>query len=89
MSTDFRVVFVLYPGVTQLDFTGPFEVFARLPHARCTLASVAGGMPSSLALSGSCVMVMLLLEVESRPGSTWRSRGCLKLRAPTTLRRCT
>jgi len=43
MSSDFHVVFALYPGVTQLDFTGPFEVFARLPHARCTLASVAGG----------------------------------------------
>jgi cyclohexyl-isocyanide hydratase len=43
MSAEFRVVFALYPGVTQLDFTGPFEVFARLPHARCMLASVAGG----------------------------------------------
>jgi transcriptional regulator GlxA family with amidase domain len=26
-----------------LDFTGPFEVFARLPAARCLLASVEGG----------------------------------------------
>jgi cyclohexyl-isocyanide hydratase len=43
MSRDFSVVFALYPRVTQLDFTGPFEVFARLPQARCTLASVAGG----------------------------------------------
>jgi cyclohexyl-isocyanide hydratase len=43
MSSEFRVVFALYPRVTQLDFTGPFEVFARLPQARCTLASVAGG----------------------------------------------
>jgi transcriptional regulator GlxA family with amidase domain len=43
MSAEFHVVFALYPGVTQLDFTGPFEVFARLPQARCTLASVAGG----------------------------------------------
>lgn len=43
MSADFHVVFALYPEVTQLDFTGPFEVFARLPEARCTLASVAGG----------------------------------------------
>src|ERR1700722_4690576 len=43
MSAEFDVVFALYPGVTQLDFTGPFEVFSRLPHARCTLASVAGG----------------------------------------------
>ena len=43
MSTDFSVVFALYPGVTQLDFTGPFEVFARLPGARCVLASAQGG----------------------------------------------
>jgi transcriptional regulator GlxA family with amidase domain len=43
MSAEFHVVFALYPGVTQLDFTGPFEVFSRLPHARCMLASVAGG----------------------------------------------
>jgi cyclohexyl-isocyanide hydratase len=43
MSVEFHVVFALYPGVTQLDFTGPFEVFSRLPHARCTLASVDGG----------------------------------------------
>src|SRR5271170_5218274 len=40
---DFPVVFALYPRVTQLDFTGPFEVFARLPGARCLLASVEGG----------------------------------------------
>src|SRR5277367_339520 len=40
---DFPVVFALYPRVTQLDFTGPFEVFARLPGARCVLASVEGG----------------------------------------------
>jgi cyclohexyl-isocyanide hydratase len=39
----FNVVFALYPRVTQLDFTGPFEVFARLPGARCVLASVDGG----------------------------------------------
>lgn len=38
------VVFALYPDVTQLDATGPFEVFSRLPDARCVLASVAGGV---------------------------------------------
>jgi cyclohexyl-isocyanide hydratase len=43
MKTDFPVVFALYPRITQLDFTGPFEVFARLPGAKCLLASVAGG----------------------------------------------
>lgn len=43
MSPDFPVVFALYPGITQLDFTGPYEVLTRLPGARCTLASIAGG----------------------------------------------
>jgi cyclohexyl-isocyanide hydratase len=43
MSSEFEVVFALYPHVTQLDFTGPFEVFARLPGARCVLAAAEGG----------------------------------------------
>src|SRR4029077_15240990 len=43
MTSDFTVVFALYPRVTQLDFTGPFEIFARLPRARCVLASTDGG----------------------------------------------
>ena len=43
MSTEFRVVFVLFPHVTQLDFTGPHEVLWRLPGAKCMLASTTGG----------------------------------------------
>jgi cyclohexyl-isocyanide hydratase len=43
MAAPFTVVFALYPRITQLDFTGPFEVLARLPDARCVLASVEGG----------------------------------------------
>ena len=43
MPSDFPVVFALFPRITQLDFTGPFEVFSRLPGARCVLASVEGG----------------------------------------------
>lgn len=43
MSQDFTVLFALYPRVTQLDFTGPYEVFTRLPGARMVLASTAGG----------------------------------------------
>ena len=39
----FHIVFALFPGVTQLDFTGPHQVFSRWPEARVTLASVAGG----------------------------------------------
>jgi transcriptional regulator GlxA family with amidase domain len=49
MSQDFPVVFALYPGVTQLDFTGPLEVFLRLPGARVVLAASEGG---ELALPG-------------------------------------
>ena len=43
MPTDFPVVFALYPDVTQLDFTGPLEVLARLPQARIVLAAATGG----------------------------------------------
>lgn len=42
MSQEFPIVFALYPRVTQLDFTGPYEVFARLPGARSILASTTG-----------------------------------------------
>jgi cyclohexyl-isocyanide hydratase len=28
---------VLFPNVTQLDFTGPYEVFARLPNVQLYL----------------------------------------------------
>jgi len=43
MAQDFPVVFALYPRVTQLDFTGPLEVLARLPRARIVLAASQGG----------------------------------------------
>ncbi|MFL6603612.1 MAG: DJ-1/PfpI family protein [Steroidobacteraceae bacterium] len=43
MTATFPVVFALFPRVTQLDFTGPAEVFARLPGARIVLASTEGG----------------------------------------------
>jgi cyclohexyl-isocyanide hydratase len=30
VMADFNVGFVIFPGITQLDFTGPFEVLSRL-----------------------------------------------------------
>src|SRR6266542_6265365 len=39
----FVIVFALFPGVTQLDFTGPHQVFSSLPGASVILASAAGG----------------------------------------------
>ena len=63
MIADFPVVFVLYPRVTQLDFTGPFEVFWRLPGAQCVLASASGG---DLAADGGITFtnVRRLADVE-------------------------
>ncbi|MGH9641031.1 MAG: DJ-1/PfpI family protein [Terriglobales bacterium] len=43
VTEEFAIVFALYPGITQLDFTGPYEVLARLPGARAILASTRGG----------------------------------------------
>ncbi len=37
-----HIVFALYPGVTHLDFTGPHQVFARLPGAQIVCASATG-----------------------------------------------
>ena len=33
----------MFPGVTQLDFTGPHQVFSSLPGSEVIVASVAGG----------------------------------------------
>jgi cyclohexyl-isocyanide hydratase len=37
--TTFNVGFVIFPGLTQLDFTGPLEVLSRLPDARCHIVA--------------------------------------------------
>jgi putative intracellular protease/amidase len=37
-----HIVFALYPGVTQLDFTGPHQFFSRLPGGKVTVASESG-----------------------------------------------
>jgi cyclohexyl-isocyanide hydratase len=39
----FRIVEVIYQGLTQLDFTAPHTVFSRLPHAETVVASLSGG----------------------------------------------
>jgi transcriptional regulator GlxA family with amidase domain len=41
--SDFPVIFALYPRLNQLDFTGPLEVFTRLPGARIVLAAARPG----------------------------------------------
>src|SRR5579884_961497 len=48
------IVFALFPGATQLDFTGPHQVFARLLGASAILASPLGGTVEAdgMAFSG-------------------------------------
>jgi len=43
MAAAFRIVFILYPRLTQLDFTGPYEILARMPGAEAIIASKDGG----------------------------------------------
>ncbi|WP_203076342.1 DJ-1/PfpI family protein [Falsiroseomonas ponticola] len=43
MSERFRILFVIYPGMTQLDFTGPHQFLSRLPGGEVLVASPAGG----------------------------------------------
>jgi transcriptional regulator GlxA family with amidase domain len=38
-----RILFAVYPGMTQLDFTGPHQFFARMPGAEIVVASSIGG----------------------------------------------
>ena len=43
MAEPTTIVFALYPQITPLDFTGPYEVLRRLPAARTIVASREGG----------------------------------------------
>ena len=43
MTPPFTIAFPLYPGLTQLDFTGPHQLLCRLPGAKIILASAQGG----------------------------------------------
>ena len=42
-DTPFRIVEVIYPGMTQLDFTAPHTVFSRIPDTETIVASEPGG----------------------------------------------
>jgi cyclohexyl-isocyanide hydratase len=41
-SVPLTIVFPIYPGVTQLDFTGPHQFFSRLPGVKPMVASIDG-----------------------------------------------
>lgn len=59
---DFNIGFLIFPGITQLDFTGPFEVLSRLG----TPPSI--GVPSKFPQSRVHVIAKTLLPVQSDRG---------------------
>ena len=60
--SDFNIGFVVFPGITQLDFTGPFEVLSRLG----TPPSIS--VPSKFARSATHVVAKTVLPVLSDRG---------------------
>jgi transcriptional regulator GlxA family with amidase domain len=77
MSGSLKIVFALYPGLTQLDFTGPFEVLWRLPDSEVLVASKDGGTlaaESGLSFSGLYCLADIvrcdLICVPGGPGQT-------------------
>ena len=47
----FRILFAVYPGMTQLDFTGPYQFLSRVPVSETLVASLAGGEVPSEGLT--------------------------------------
>ena len=48
----FNIGFVIFPGLTQLDFTGPLQVLAQLPQsATHVVAKSDAPVPSDCGLS--------------------------------------
>jgi cyclohexyl-isocyanide hydratase len=60
--SDFNVGFVIFPGITQLDFTGPFEVLSRLG----TPPSISA--PSKFPQAKTHVVAKTILPVASDRG---------------------
>ncbi|HEX8902351.1 DJ-1/PfpI family protein [Vitreimonas sp.] len=77
MADQFRIVFILYPRLTQLDFTGPYEVLARMPNAEVILASKDGGeLVSEMGLTFAGLRALAdvdradLIMIPGGPGQT-------------------
>ena len=53
MTAHVIIVFPVFPGVTQLDFTGPYQVLVRTPGTELIVASVGGAPVVSAGLTFS------------------------------------
>jgi cyclohexyl-isocyanide hydratase len=74
-SDPLTILFPLYPGVTQLDFTGPYQFLVRLPGVKAIVASVEGKQVTLEGLNFSGLVPLEQIErcdVLCVPGG----RGC-------------
>jgi putative intracellular protease/amidase len=46
-AAPFVIIEAIYPGMTQLDFTGPHTIFSRIPNVVTVVASEQGGIVES------------------------------------------
>ena len=53
MTAPVIIVFPVFPGVTQLDFTGPYQVLVRTPGTQLIVTSVGGAPVGSAGLTFS------------------------------------
>jgi cyclohexyl-isocyanide hydratase len=73
----FKIGFLLFPGITQLDMTGPHEVFARMPDAEVDLVwktldpvTAQGGMRLIAGTRLDACPQLDLVCVPGGPGTT-------------------
>ena len=73
----FKIGFLLFPGITQLDMTGPHEVFARMPDAEVDLVwktldpvTAQGGMRLIAGTRLDACRQLDLVCVPGGPGTT-------------------
>jgi len=76
MTTPLEIGFILFPDLTQLDLTGPWEVLTRVPGARCHLlardlapiASNSGGLAIVPTMTFASAPQLDVLCVPGGPG---------------------
>jgi len=86
MAGEFPIVFALYPRITQLDFTGPLEVLARLPGAAIVVAAVRGGeLALDSGITFANVRPLACCAVSGRR-VTGRFANCCRCSAPSRTR---
>ena len=62
MTNPISIVFPIFPGVTQLDFTGPHQVLVRTPGTQIAVASLGGKPIEATGLTFSNLSALEKIE---------------------------